>query len=286
MKNSLEQVLQFEGQEIKVITDKGVELFNLANSARVLGLTRPKTNGTLIITWKGNGSVYDKLNKILNTISSGAENTVPQYIEELTNVLEELENGDDRNSIYMSRYLTSRLAMECHSDKANKYKDWLARLDLSYSKGELTVSQQDLTNLVSNTMNNILPTMIKSITEQFSPILNETRKQVEEAKEQVKSMNEKLGMRNRNTQVIGKRLINRECEFYGKRIWGSSLEHKFNKNKLFNHFKVLSLDDIPIIKFEEVCDYIDTMELTPVEIIEKYIKINRNEKSDYLKSVK
>ena len=101
MENKLEKVLQFEGQEIKVITDKGVELFNLANSARVLGLTRPKTNGTLIITWKGNGSVYDKLNKILNTISSGAENTVPQYIEELTNVLEELENGDDRKTIFV-----------------------------------------------------------------------------------------------------------------------------------------------------------------------------------------
>ena len=280
MKNSLEQVLQFEGQEIKVITDKGVELFNLANSARVLGITTNGSNGNLKIRWKTKG-ISEKLLKIKE-----CTDVHQQYIDEINYILSEIEETDDRNSIYMSRYLTSRLAMECHSDKANKYKDWLARLDLSYSKGELIVSQQDLTNLVSNTMNNILPTMIKSITEQFSPILNETRKQVEEAKEQVKSMNEKLGMRNRNTQVIGKRLINRECEFYGKRIWGSSLEHKFNKNKLFNHFKVLSLDDIPIIKFEEVCDYIDTMELTPVEIIEKYIKINRNEKSDYLKSVK
>ena len=278
MENHLEKVLQFEGQEIKVITDKGVEMFNLANSARVLGITRLKKN-TTIVRW-------DIIKNKLNTISSGTETMAPQYIEELKQLLEDIDETDDRNSLFCSQYITSRLAMECHSDKANKYKDWLARLDLSYSKGELTVSQQDLTNLVSNTMNNILPTMIKSITEQFSPILNETRKQVEEAKEQVKSMNEKLGMRNRNTRVIGKRLINRECEFYGKRIWGSSLEHKFNKNKLFNHFKVLSLDDIPIIKFEEVCDYIDTMELTPVEIIEKYIKINRNEKSDYLKLVK
>ena len=40
MKNQLEKVLQFEGQEIKVITDKGVEMFNLANSAKVIGLTK------------------------------------------------------------------------------------------------------------------------------------------------------------------------------------------------------------------------------------------------------
>ena len=49
MENSLEQVLQFEGQEIKVITDKGVELFNLANSARVLGITTNGSNGNLKI---------------------------------------------------------------------------------------------------------------------------------------------------------------------------------------------------------------------------------------------
>ena len=211
MENQLEKILQFEGQDIKVITDKGVELFNLANSARVLGLTQTKSNGSLKIRWT-------RVKEKLNTIYSGIQNLTPQHIEELKQLLEDIEETDDRNSLYCSKYITSRLAMECHSDKANKYKDWLAKLDISYSKGELTVSQQDLTNLVSNTMNNILPTMIKSITEQFSPILNETRKQVEEAKEQVKSMNEKLGMRNRNTQVIGKRLINRECEFYGKRI--------------------------------------------------------------------
>ena len=42
MENKLEKVLQFEGQEIKVITDKGVEMFNLSNSCRILGLIREK----------------------------------------------------------------------------------------------------------------------------------------------------------------------------------------------------------------------------------------------------
>lgn len=48
MENQLEKVLQFEGQDIKVITDKGIEMFNLANSARVLGLTRKRGMGTVI----------------------------------------------------------------------------------------------------------------------------------------------------------------------------------------------------------------------------------------------
>ena len=45
MENKLEKVLHFEGQEIKVITDKGVEMFNLANSAKVIGLTKKSGNG-------------------------------------------------------------------------------------------------------------------------------------------------------------------------------------------------------------------------------------------------
>ena len=120
MENSLEQVLQFEGQEIKVITDKGVELFNLANSARVLGLTQTKSNGSLKIRWT-------RVKEKLNTIYSGIQNLTPQHIEELKQLLEDIEETDDRNSLYCSKYITSRLAMECHSDKANKYKDWLKK---------------------------------------------------------------------------------------------------------------------------------------------------------------
>lgn len=140
MENKLEKVLQFEGQEIKVITDKGIEMFNLGNSCRVLGLTQSKKNGTKVIKWT-------RVKEKINNIYSGIQNRTPQdiaLVEEINYILDEIENTDDRNSIYMSRYLTSRLAMECHSDKANEYKDWLAKLDLSYSKGELQLDNNAL----------------------------------------------------------------------------------------------------------------------------------------------
>lgn len=64
MNKGVEKIMEFEGQEIKVITDKGVELFNLANSCRVLGLTTVGTNGNLKIRWKTKG-VTEKINKLL-----------------------------------------------------------------------------------------------------------------------------------------------------------------------------------------------------------------------------
>ena len=166
--------------------------------------------------------------------------------------------------------------MECHSDKANEYKDWLAKLDESCSKGEIAMSQSDLSNWVSTTMSNILPTMIESIATQFAPILDETKKQVEEAKKQVESVTNSIGMRNRNTQVIGKRLIMKESEFYGRRIYGTSLEHRLNKSKLYNHFKVVSLDDIPVMKLNDVCEYIDAMKLVDKNIVDNYYNKNAN----------
>ena len=258
MENKLEKVLHFEGQEIKVITDKGVELFNLANSARVLGLTRPKTNGTLIITWKGNGSVYDKLNKILNTISSGAENTVPQYIEELTNILEELENGDDRNSIYMSRYLTSRLAMECHSDKANKYKDWLSKLDEAYSKGELQQNNNALMQFgdIAQQMSMMANTM-QQIGQAFNGMQTFVKDSIVAKDNQIDEMRSLIGMYSRNVRDLAKKLKQKVKEKYNKEhIWATSSEYITEKEKLFAQFGVSKWESISLIKFGEVENYI------------------------------
>ena len=98
MEKQLEKVLEFEGQEIKVITDKGVEMFNLANSAKVIGLTKKSGNGTEIVNWKsGNSNVFSKL----KSIYSCGTDVPPQYLEELNQILEDIDNVDDRKTIFV-----------------------------------------------------------------------------------------------------------------------------------------------------------------------------------------
>ncbi|MBZ9693359.1 hypothetical protein [Clostridium sp. M14] len=176
-----EQLVLFEGNEVKVITDKGETLINLANTGKICGVTRKDRNkNTERVRWTGSGGIGEKLNKIRENlvISTGGENPPQEnynkYIEEIDYVLDEIDNGDDRNSIFMSSWMSKRLVMNCGSQKAEQYKNFLANLDEQYSKGELKITQNQLTNLVSSTMNNILPTMIESITKQFNPILSET----------------------------------------------------------------------------------------------------------------
>lgn len=272
------QLELFEGQEISITTDKGIKMINLANSARVLGLTTIGTNGNLKIRWKTKG-VSEKLTKILEcTDVHQKENE--DLINEITYILDEIENTDDRTSIYCSRYLTSRLAMECHNQKATEYKDWLAKLDEKVSEQYVAgINTEQMQNIAVNVMNSIVPVITQTVVTTLSTeiskaqtIVEESNRKVEESHKAVEDIKNMIGSRNKTTQVYGKKLIARESEFYGRRIYGTSIEHRLNKDKVFNHFNVVSFDDIPIVKFDEVINYIETMELIPKEIIEAYYK--------------
>ena len=251
MENQLEKILQFEGQDIKVITDKGVEMFNLANSARVLGLTQTKSNGSLKIRWT-------RVKEKLNTIYSGIQNLTPQYIEELKQLLEDIEETDDRNSLYCSKYITSRLAMECHSDKANKYKDWLSKLDEAYSKGELQQNNNALMQFgdIAQQMSMMANTM-QQIGQAFNGMQTFVKDSIVAKDNQIDEMRSLIGMYSRNVRDLAKKLKQKVKEKYNKEhIWATSSEYITEKEKLFREFNVTSWESISLIRFREVENYI------------------------------
>jgi hypothetical protein len=143
MENSITKI--FEGQEIKVTTDKGITLINLACTARVCGLTTVAKSRNEVVRWKGKGSVFDKLEKLRDANVSIDE----RYIEEISSTLDEIENTDDRNTIYMSNWLSKRLALECHSEKAGKYKTFLVTLDEDFQSGKLFGQGNDSLELIN-----------------------------------------------------------------------------------------------------------------------------------------
>lgn len=276
-----EQLVLFEGQEVKVKTDEGKTLINLVHTAKCCGLIRTR-NDNQLIRW-------DDVKKKLKSICGSVESSTPQYIDETQYILDEIDNADDRNAIYMSSWLSKRMAMECKSDKAMQYKNFLATLDEKRENGQLEMSNDQLSKVVSDTINNILPTMIKGITEQFAPVLIETKNIVDTQKKNNETAQENLerliGIRSRNTNCIGKKLTARESEFYGRRIYATAVEHKLNRNKLLNHFNVMALEDIPARKYNDILDYVENMELVPVKEVEKYKTTPRSNKCEYLKLV-
>ena len=254
MENHLEKVLQFEGQEIKVITDKGVEMFNLANSARVLGIIQNKNNRT-IVNWKsGNNNIVKKLNKILSS-----PNGLPQNIvDEIKYTLEEIDETDDRKQIFISRKLTSLLAMECHNDKAMKYKTWLATLDEKFSKGELQSNNNALMQFgeMAQQMSMMANTM-QQIGQAFNGMQTFVKDSIVAKDNQIDEMRSLIGMYSRNVSDLAKKLKRKVKEEYKKEhIWATSSEYIFEKEKLFREFNVTKWESISLIKFGEVENYI------------------------------
>lgn len=136
------EIQLFEGQEVKVKTDEGTTLINLVHVAKCCGLTREQ-NGYLKIRWTNKG-VTEKLNLIKST------DVDKKILEEITYILDEIENTDDRNSIYMSSWLSKRLAIECHSEKANRFKNWLVSLDEARENGVFERIKDTNINMISD----------------------------------------------------------------------------------------------------------------------------------------
>lgn len=263
MKN--EQLVLFNNEEVKVITDKGETLINLANSARVLGLTTTGSNGNLKIRWKTKG-ISEKLLKIRE-----CTDVHQKYKSEIDYILDEIENTDDRTQIFMSRYLTSMLAMESHNDKAMQYKSWLAQLDEKYSKGELTNNNQiEQLGNIANQMNLVASTM-GQIGQAFVGLQEFVKDSIQVKDSQIDDIRELCGMKSANTIKLSKYLKEHLEIIFKRKLWATSYEYKEAKQNVFEFFNVTKWEDIPIEKYKKVHSYIDT--LSYGDIIDNSVRV-------------
>ena len=272
-------VRMFETKEVKV--SNGGNKVNLVDIAKCCGLTKKGGSGTLIANWKsGNSNVVGKLNTIL-----GGTNVPPQIEEEINNVLTEIDETDDRNSIYVSSWLAKRLATECHSQTAMEFKNWLVTLDEARENGALIpnekyITKKEVQTLVEDTVNQITNAFAPIITEmqtQNSKLTDLLIKQEQKREEEINSMKSLVGMKPKNTRVIGKALISKEKKEYGRRIYSNHPTHIQNRTNLCTHFGVSALCNINIEKLDEVLDYIETMELVEYTAnISRYKKTIKN----------
>lgn len=260
----------FENNEVKVRTDEGNVLINLVHTAKCCGLTRKGNTGKFKIRW-------DSVKTKLQSIYSGVITSTPQDVDnfqgiknEIKYILDEIENTDDRNSIYMSSWLSKRLAMECHSEKAMQYKNFLATLDEKREQG-LLAPQMDmnaLSNIVSSTVQNIIPSMVKEITEQFAPIVIKSKENVDnmrqlmhdqstiydQDREEIKKL---IGFKSANTKAMSLKLKEVLSDKFGENIKATSDIYIRYKNKVFSEFNVSKWEDIPVLKQSSVFAYIE-----------------------------
>lgn len=257
----MNQITKFEGQEIKVKTDKGVTLINLVCTARVCGLTKTNGSGNKVVRWKGDRGISGKLKNLLDT------NVSEQIKTELKYVLSEIENTDDRNTIYMSTWLSKRLALECHSQTAMRYKNFLVTLDEKVKKIDMNKNVA----MVGQIVNQIIPTLTEQLAIQIVPVITEVKNNVnkmaglmydqstiyDQDREEIKSM---IGFRAINTKKLTTKMKDKLFELFGFMPKASHHIYKRAKNKVFNEFDVIKWEDIPVSKYNAVYAFIDGFE--------------------------
>lgn len=256
------KVVNFKGQEVKVITDKGKVLINLIATIKVCGLNKIETrvgrSDKETIRWV---RVKEKLNKLSSTKDLGQ-----QYIQEIEYILDEIENTDDRNSIYMSSWLTKRFAMECHSDKAMQYKNFLATLDEQREQGLIATDTKDIVNMVTNTVNAIIP----QIVQQFVPMIQESKEQVEQSRKLLvdqanvydadrNNLREMVGMKGVNVTYATNKLKLVLSDYLGEKIKATDNIYREAKLRVLCSLDCAKWEDIPMNRMDELNNKINNV---------------------------
>ena len=242
-------VREFGSKEVRWSND---DKLNLVDVAKCLGITRVNNQGKEYVKWNNNkdrNNICGKLNYILSR-----EGTPTQIKEEIEEVLFEIENGDNRNNIYISNWLAKRLATECNTDIAHEFKSWLVSLDCAreeIEKGNNYINQQQFVEY-QNLINGAITTIAQQTVEIVGKQTELINQQAEEYKKDREELKEFIGLRAKQVRELSHQLMVKACSAYGKKIYASSYAWEINRDKLLNDNGYYKWEDIPVSEFENM----------------------------------
>ena len=242
-------VREFGSKEVRWSND---DKLNLVDVAKCLGITRVNNQGKEYVKWNNNkdrNNICGKLNYILSR-----EGTPTQIKEEIEEVLFEIENGDNRNNIYISNWLAKRLATECNTDIAHEFKSWLVSLDCAreeIEKGNNYINQQQFVEY-QNLINGAITTIAQQTVEIVGKQTELINQQAEEDKKDREELKEFIGLRAKQVRELSHQLMVKVCSAYGKKIYASSYAWEINRDKLLNDNGYYKWEDIPVSEFENM----------------------------------
>lgn len=240
----------FEGQKVSVITNDGNKLINLVHVAKCCGLTRTANSGNEVVRWTSKG-ITEKLTIIRAT------DVERKYMEEISYILDEIENTDDRNSIYMSSWLSKRLALECHSERAMRFKNFLVTLDEARESNELVSSDLAPQVLQLAQGMQMMGQVVSSMQSYMVQMQEYVKDSIQAKDSQLDKAIDLIGIRSINKRHLTELLKNKLAIKHNKSISASSSEYLKVKNMVFKEFNISKWEDISASKYNKVHAFID-----------------------------
>nr|DAH73524.1 MAG TPA: restriction endonuclease [Caudoviricetes sp.] len=112
-----ERKILYENQEIKIKEENGVLVYNLSDIAKCCGLVKVKKD-KLYVRWTDKG-VSEKLNNLYRNVEIKED-----LREEISFVLDQIEDTDNRKDIYISSALVFNMISFCFSEKGIRFYNW------------------------------------------------------------------------------------------------------------------------------------------------------------------
>ena len=252
----MNEIKLFEGNEVKVKTEEGNTLINLVHVCKACGLTQMGNTNKPKVRWR---DIKKKLSLIYSGVESGVESCTPKNIlDEINYILEEIENTDDRNTIYISSWLAKRLAVECHSERAMKFKNFLVSLDEARENNQLNNQTSVIEQFaVATEQMAIIGQAVQGLQQMTIGIQEYVKDSIQSKDRQIDEIKELVGLRTKNTMSLVNHLKEVLSRKYNKNISGKSTEYSIAKNKLFSEFKVTKWEEIPVYNYNKVFAFIE-----------------------------
>ena len=251
----------------------GENKVNLVDVAKCCGLTKIANSGNVVIRWKGSEtSVVSKLKTVV-------KNLPREFQEEVQKILIEIDETDDRNSIYISNWLAQRIATECKSQTAMEFKNWLVTLNCAREEIEKQnkVSMQDLLNvqqqigelahLMDKTVNSVV-TIVKEQTELINKqsdtvdrqteLLEKQREEHEKDREELKQF---IGLKCSDKQTLSNIIMTRCRKVYGENFKATDKRFKTNRDYFLGLMGVSKYEDIPVTNFSKAVELAKTFDI-------------------------
>ena len=122
----------------------------------------------------------------------------------------------------------------------------------------ITALQKQVSDLAINVTNTVTEA-INNMSATFNANLIEKDKQIDRANKNVEMITDLIGMKSVNTKRLTKMLKTKLQIKYDKRLWKDTKEFVEGKRELFDYFGVRKWEDIPVIRYNEVEEYIKNL---------------------------
>ena len=279
MNNELIVSESWNGKDVR-IENAAERKVNLVDVAKCCGLTKIANSGNEVVRWKGNEtSIVGKLNSVV-------KNLPREFQEEVQKILIEIDESDDRNSIYVSNWLAQRIATECKSQTAMEFKNWLVTLNTTIQENNYVTTSQfnsliDVINSSVTTQLDLMKKQTEIFTKEIQDLKNNfdctMKKSIEENNKDREELKSFIGLKTSNVVKLSELLKSKISKAVNRNITGKDKIYKINRDNLLLKFNVTKWEDIGVNQYTEVIKEIKNMEILNIDNEEKNNKnkINR-----------